>query len=214
MDPSYNSKNQGIGNDRLRKAIERNRRKIFKNAPGSRTSPTPPSHNTASPFSSAPPNSPFGQNAINRPASNYSPMSSTRPASPFAPRPSPFSPPSSHSNGLNWQSKMRAIPKKRGWFYKITTRLGWCVCLFLLARLIFSQRGVIDYYKRRDILETRNNSLYELKLESDNLVKEMKKIRTNEVYKKQLVRDRLGFIAADEFLILFRKDSADQSSLK
>ena len=156
----------------------------------------------------------LAKNAINRPASNYSPMSSTRPASPFAPRPSPFSSPSSHSNGLNWQSKMRAIPKKRGWFYKITTKLGWCVCLFLLARLIFSQRGVIDYYKRRDILATRNNSLYELKLESDNLVKEMKKIRTNEVYKKQLVRDRLGFIAADEFLILFRKDSVDQSSLK
>lgn len=109
---------------------------------------------------------------------------------------------------------MNTVPKKRGWFYQIITKLGWCVCLFLMARLIFAHRGVIDYYKRRNVLQERNDYLYQLKIENQDVIKEMKKIKTNEMYKKKLVRDRLGFISADEFLILFRKDSAGQSSSK
>ncbi|MCY4524145.1 MAG: septum formation initiator family protein [Halobacteriovoraceae bacterium] len=227
MDPSYNSKGNSIASDRLRKAIERNRRKreqkTGQSSYQSSFSGSPP--HTQGQFNHQHQSSPPFSRPISPPSSSFSgPMSPPSPLPrPINPSPSPFSnpasspspfgrPPSSPIN--NWQKRTNTIPKKHGWFYKIITKIGWGVCLFLLIRLIFAERGMIDYYGRKKILTERNNILYRLKEDNKNIIKEIRKIKMDENFKKKIVRDRLGFISADEFLILFQKDSASPSTVE
>jgi len=80
---------------------------------------------------------------------------------------------------------------------------SWIFCLFLMLRLVFSQGGVLDFYDLRSTLNDRHVELMRLKSENMQLVKEIEKMQTDQAYQKRLVRDHLGFIAEDEFLILF-----------
>ena len=77
--------------------------------------------------------------------------------------------------------------------------------VFLLGRLVLSDRGVLDYFTQKKNYEKKLKKLYNLKDHKVNLKKEIKLIKTNKFHQKKLVRDHLGFISKDEFLILFQK---------
>lgn len=83
----------------------------------------------------------------------------------------------------------------------------WVICAVLVLRLIFSQGGVVDYYERQTALNERLYERERLEIENQNLRSEIELIKSNASHQKKLVRDHLGFIASDEFLILFAKDS-------
>ncbi len=87
-------------------------------------------------------------------------------------------------------------------------KFGWAFCLFLFLRLIFADRGVMDYYKRMEVLEERKQVAASILKENDSFMREISKIKSDRAYQKKLVRDGLGFIAKDEFLILFPQGTA------
>lgn len=87
-------------------------------------------------------------------------------------------------------------------------RLGWIFCLILLGRLVFSERGMIDFYKFEKRLEKRKTLLTQLKKENNDIRGEIKKIKSSGPYQKKIIRDRLGLIAKDEYLILFAQEKS------
>jgi cell division protein FtsB len=87
-----------------------------------------------------------------------------------------------------------------------TVRFLWATLGFLTLRLIFSGGGVIDFYTNRSLLQAKVQEYKATKLSSENLTKEIKRIKIDSRYQKKLVRDHLGFIAADEYMILFPKE--------
>lgn len=82
----------------------------------------------------------------------------------------------------------------------------WIFCGLMILRLIFSNGGVSDYYSQKAQVQSRMEELTRIKKENMQLVREIERMRTDPGYQKKLVRDNLGFIANDEFLVLFPKE--------
>jgi cell division protein FtsB len=82
----------------------------------------------------------------------------------------------------------------------------WIFCAVMVLRLIFSNGGVSDYYAQKATWQSRVEELSSIKKENMTLVREIERMRSDTGYQKKLVRDNLGFIASDEFLVLFPKD--------
>jgi cell division protein FtsB len=87
--------------------------------------------------------------------------------------------------------------------------LGWMFNLFLLTRLFFSDNGVIDYYQMAKILNDQQNDILKLEVENLAINKEISTIKTDRSYQKKLVRDHLGFIEQDEYLVIFAKETSN-----
>uniref|UniRef100_UPI003569388A FtsB family cell division protein n=1 Tax=Halobacteriovorax sp. TaxID=2020862 RepID=UPI003569388A len=87
-------------------------------------------------------------------------------------------------------------------------KFGWAFCTFLLFRLVFSGGGVMDYYSSLNLLEDKQYEQQRIIKENKQLALEIKKIGKNSMYQKKLVRDNLGFIAKDEYLILFPREKS------
>lgn len=85
----------------------------------------------------------------------------------------------------------------------IFTKIMWAFCGLLLLRLIFSNGGVVDYYSRLGQLKQKNIEYGKIIKQNKDIIAEIKKIKSNPGYQKKLVRDNLGLIAADEYLVVF-----------
>ena len=83
--------------------------------------------------------------------------------------------------------------------------------IILILRLIFSGGGVLDYYHQQKAYQEKLGDFTSIGIENQELVIENEKIRHNKRFQKKLVRDHLGFIASDEFLILFPKGKGKKS---
>lgn len=79
----------------------------------------------------------------------------------------------------------------------------WVFCALLFVRLIFSGGGVMDFYDKREVLQERFDEKSRIELENVALLKEIELLKKNSHYQKKVVRDHLGYIASDEYLILF-----------
>lgn len=111
----------------------------------------------------------------------------------------------------------KAAPAKvkyLGWFDwkglsrgEIFSRLAWLFCFGMVLRLVSMDQGVIDFVKMENRLSARENILKEIQLENKDLMNEIDLIKNNPAYQKKLVRDHLGAISSDEFLILFPNDT-------
>jgi cell division protein FtsB len=88
---------------------------------------------------------------------------------------------------------------------------AWAFCGVLMLRLIFSEGGVIDYYSSHSVFKDKIYEHKSIIKENVALVAEIQKIKSNGKYQKKLVRDNLGFIGRDEFLILFPKENSSPS---
>lgn len=86
----------------------------------------------------------------------------------------------------------------------------WIFCAVMVLRLIFANGGVTDFYSQRSLHADRLNELDRIKKENMQLVHEIERMKTDTAFQKKLVRDNLGFIASDEFLILFPKEKTIQ----
>lgn len=99
---------------------------------------------------------------------------------------------------------------------KISFKFGvtssvWLLFVFFLLRLVFMERGVIDYYKKENHILEKKKELTSIETENIELVEEIEKIQTSPSYQKKLAREHLGVIAQDEYLILFSRDSKTPS---
>lgn len=199
---------QGLGSDRLRKAIERNRAKQAKRdtIQMSRTADTT--------WSNKAPSSERPTIAQNAESVRFSSSLREGPRKP----PAPVS--YSRSKALvkaKPATRVKAT-KRRSSLSKpldvndTVVKVFWAVCGVLILRLIFSGGGVVDYYKRQAQLNERHYEKNRIFEENQVLRGEIELIKSNAVHQKKLVREHLGFIAADEFLILFAKDSKVEES--
>ncbi len=105
---------------------------------------------------------------------------------------------------VNTKSKKKSETNFVGYLVKF----GWAFCTFLLFRLVFSGGGVMDYYSSLNLLEDKQYEHKRIIQENKDLAEEIKKIGSNSMYQKKLVRDNLGFIAKDEYLILFPREKS------
>lgn len=92
-------------------------------------------------------------------------------------------------------------PKYTNWLVKGS----WIFCGLMVLRLIFATGGVTDFYSQKNAVADRVAELSDIKKENMQLVREIERMRSDAGFQKKLVRDNLGFIAADEFLVLFPK---------
>ena len=76
---------------------------------------------------------------------------------------------------------------------------------------MFMQGGVVDYFNMEAQIEAKMAQVQALKLENTHLEQEIKKIKTDASYQKQLARESLGVIAKDEYLIVFPREKVSQS---
>ena len=111
-------------------------------------------------------------------------------------------------------TKVTAISKSKfkSSFLNTMIYLGWGFCLFLALRLVFANRGAYEFYSRHKILQEKIQYFEDIKVSNDLLEKDINMIKKDRAYQKKLVRDNLGFISKNEFLILFPKESYSQSN--
>lgn len=210
-----------VNSDRLRKAIERNRAKQSRR--GSRMAGSVASEIPASGWSSrraAPPKpklkataAPSARRTVARPEDVEFTTSI---------RKSPRKAPANVGYATSRAVVKTSPAKKRAQTTRRTKRktikgqnfllkLGWAFAGILLVRLVFSGGGVIDYYDRKELVSDKHKELASLKIENESIVGEIELIQNSGKFQRKLVRDHLGFIARDEFLILFQKGSSSQA---
>lgn len=103
--------------------------------------------------------------------------------------------------------KKIASPKNLTWKQK----LFWAFIAMTVLRLFFMERGIWDFYQNKLSIEGINQEITLLKRENSSLRGEIKKVRYDRHYQKQMARQHLGVIARDEYLILFAKERAEKS---
>lgn len=86
----------------------------------------------------------------------------------------------------------------------------WVFCGLLILRLLFATGGVRDFYSQKSLYQDRLVELDRIKKENMQMVHEIERMQTDLAYQKKLVRDNLGFIAEDEYLVLFPKEKSIQ----
>lgn len=206
-----------VGEDRLKKAIERNRIKQAKRNSqnsklGTRTlSGTNSSHETSSTFRNKIREAPLSSQGRNLP----------KPLKTNTPRGTRLSVGNSNNTKMtlprslastrapsmiNYRGQRESTKNK---IYKYAYYALWLFCLFLLLRLFFAERGVVEYYSQQSRLMEKIHLQKSILEENKALSEEMKRIKYNNAYQKRIVRNRLGLIAKNEFLILFSEDSQD-----
>ena len=226
-----NSDTSNIANERLRKAIERNRQrqkereqKLDAKPEGSQESVTREPLNAPRFPPPPPPASHFEQPELKAEAneaqteffhsSEAEPEEAiVRPTRRSVARPedtefvtikrAPKKPAALNYHTTSHRKKSKSLdPKIVAFLIKAT----WIFAAFLVLRLLFARGGVTDFYSQHRLLEKKQNELVEVKNENMELVREIERMHSDTGYQKKLVRDNLGFIAADEFLVLFPKD--------
>jgi cell division protein FtsB len=93
---------------------------------------------------------------------------------------------------------------------KYLVRGSWIFCAFLVLRLFFASGGIMDFYSQKSLYQERLTELDRIKKENMQIVREIERMQTDVAFQKKLVRDNLGFIASDEFLVLFPKEKLVQ----
>lgn len=93
---------------------------------------------------------------------------------------------------------------------KYIIRGSWIFCAFLVLRLFFASGGITDFYSQKSLYQERLTELDRIKKENMQIVREIERMQTDAAFQKKLVRDNLGFIASDEFLVLFPKEKLVQ----
>jgi cell division protein FtsB len=91
----------------------------------------------------------------------------------------------------------------------VLTKVGWSVIGLLVLRLICMDRGVWDYFATEGTIREKQEELRTIQTENKTLKTEITRLQVDKNFQRQLAKEHLGVIAADEFLILFAGESAD-----
>lgn len=180
-----------LGSDRLRKAIERNRAKQAK-----REARIQSSIQSSSQMSAGPATRRSVARADNFEFSETVKKKKTPPAV------------VGYMGTKKRASRKSTKSTSKKWGVKIAIA---CACL-LVMRLVFADRGVLDYYLRTRKIADKEFELKMIKDENRKLKKEIGLIQKSSSYQKKLVRDHLGFISSDEYLVIF-SDKKESSSI-
>ena len=173
--------------DRLRKAIARNRAKQAR-----KPLPTNSRLNTRKLGATALPNSAPTRLSVGR-VGHTTMTSSASPATNRAPSMISYG----QQTKDTWKDK----------FYKYGYYSLWIFCLFLLIRLFIADRGIIEYYGLQSTMMNKIQVQKDIIESNKELLVEIGKIKNSNTYQKHIIRDRLGLIARNEYLILFSEET-------
>ena len=84
-------------------------------------------------------------------------------------------------------------------------------CLILSFKLLFGEKGILDFQKKEKVIQEKKNKLENIREHNKHLVSEIEKIKKNKKYQKYLVKKHLGSIDPSEYLILFSRNSSKPS---
>lgn len=114
--------------------------------------------------------------------------------------------PAKSSASARAKRKVKTKPKQSAGWTGWAVKGAWAFCGFLMLRLVFAEGGVIEYYDKKAVFEQKTYELKMLKNDNELLMVELEKMKSSARFQKKLVRDHLGYIAKDEYLILFSKE--------
>ena len=104
------------------------------------------------------------------------------------------------------RAKPKLKPKKN---IDTFSRVGWGIVGLLVLRLIFMERGVIDYLGMNSRLNEKKDEIAHIEKENSQINQEIRRLTLDKSYQRQITKETLGVIAADEFLILFAGESEE-----
>ncbi len=211
---SNNGEASTITNERLRKAIEKNRARQAERA---RVIPDPvqaPVNKQSSLFDtkqSRPPEAPLKAHAEERVHDNPKASTVVTRRNTARANEAEFTPVKRTSRKVGAQISYTTSGRKKlkpidPTIVAYLVKGCWIFCSIIVLRLLFSHGGVSDFYSQRTIYNNRLEELDRIKKENMSLVHEIERMQTDASFQKKLVRDNLGFIASDEYLILFPKE--------
>ncbi len=180
------SSDDSVGSDRLRKAIERNRRKQMEKNSRPEIKVAPENHFRSERVSVAHPDD-FEfikkEDRLKR-----------------------FEVPRERSlvKVPNAKSEKYDFTEKNWWTKKLA-KLAWIVYSILVFRLIFAENGMVDYFSMEKVLQEKREVLAGMVAGNKKIISEINKIDKDTTYQKKIARDYLGVVAKDEYLILFSK---------
>lgn len=93
----------------------------------------------------------------------------------------------------------------------ILPKVAWVAIGLLVLRLICMDRGVWDYFATEGVIREKQDDLMKVQVENKELKTEITRIGLDKNYQRQLAKEHLGVIAADEFLILFASESSEST---
>lgn len=105
----------------------------------------------------------------------------------------------------------KSTSKKKKSHKNLLPKIGWTVIGLLVLRLICMDRGVWDYFATESEIKNKQNELKSIHTENASLKSEITRIQVDKNYQRQLAKEHLGVIAADEFLILFAGETPEES---
>ncbi len=222
--PPTGTTQTSIASDRLRKAIERNRRKQAKRGSEGVSGPQDCVVEEVWTSPRLRPSRSAGGSLKSSVRTNLGP--SFRPATrktatetvivpPRERREEMAKPPTSAARKLSYEGPklaQKSPSKFLGKLQSYALKTAWALSLVLVLRLILSTGGVLDYRTHKEMLRLKHLEYDQIAGDNKRLAEEIKKIKEDAKYQKKLVRDYLGFIAADEYLILFAKGKSEKSS--
>lgn len=88
-------------------------------------------------------------------------------------------------------------------------RIGWGIAVVMLLRLIFMERGVLQYWRMNGTITEHEQELVRVKKENAEISAQVHRAKYDKTYQRQLAKEQLGVIAADEFLILFAGEAQE-----
>lgn len=106
------------------------------------------------------------------------------------------------------RKRVKATKARNAWLMKG----AWILLGLIFIRLVFAERGIIDYFSMKDLIGHKLDLIEQTKVENKAILKEMEMIKNNSRYQKQIVREKLGFITKDEYLVIFSGESARESN--
>ncbi len=210
---SLQGQSSSVGSECLKKAIERNRQKQLKRMYKSSVTDGATDSAASSVIPDDWKSPPTSRPATRKRVARVDDLE-------FLDRPSPRSRSTLRSTAYPVSTTKRATRttrtrKKASQLLTKWQRLGikgaWIFLLLLTFRLVFSQGGVVDFYGKKATIANRLSELEAIKKENKTLLKDIDLLAHDRAFQKQMVRENLGFISSDEFLILFAKDSSSSS---
>jgi len=91
-----------------------------------------------------------------------------------------------------------------------TLRVGiWALNILFLGVAIFGDRGVVDYISRHGKLVEKENHISFLERENEEIKLQIYRLANESNYQKQVIRDYLGYIAKDEYLVIFAENRSE-----
>lgn len=202
-----------VASDRLRKAIERNRAKQARRSKTPSRPSAPPRPSASSSFSSPQAAARPQAATTRRSVAKVDDVEFTRDLVPASSKSLASVGQTKAKRKVSTKKRTSKAAKKESQYVDYFVKACWVFAFILLGRLVFSSGGVVDYYQSVSSHEDKVYQLERLRAENKNLSAEIEKIQNNSTYQKKIVRDHLGYIAKDEYLILFQKETPLQTSM-